>query len=105
MSKFIRFSLVRDPLLIISNKDLESVNRCMGTARCNACSICERIAYASSSIFQKGITSADRTDLATRRDLQLLKEIGTAELDLSTSRIILPSCDGKSELFAKPASE
>ena len=36
-----RFSFVRDPLLIMSNNDFESIIKCVGAARQFACSICD----------------------------------------------------------------
>ena len=42
MSSIILFSHVREPLLIMSKRDFESVMRCMGTAMLRVCSSCER---------------------------------------------------------------
>ncbi len=62
MSSIILFALFRDPLLVISNSDFESVGKCMVTERRSACSICEHIARVSSEKAAKAMTLAESTE-------------------------------------------
>ncbi len=82
-SNMMRFLLVREPLVIISNNDFESVRRCRGTARCTPCSTCDLSARASSNRSANAITLADNTERLTLLDLYLLYVIGMALLPSS----------------------
>ena len=46
ISSMIRFSLVIDRLLMISNNDFESVIKCIGIVRERVCSSCDRSAQS-----------------------------------------------------------
>ena len=68
MSSIIRFSLVLEPLLMISNNDFESFSRCMSTPRRSACSNWSQRAKASSKSSANAMNSAKRTERVTLRD-------------------------------------
>lgn len=68
ISSIICFSLVRDPLLIMSNNDFESFCKCRSIAFLSACSNCDWRACASSNKSAKAITSADNTERVTLLD-------------------------------------
>ena len=69
MSSVIRFSLVRPPLDIVSNKLLESLKICNGIVYLKTNFNCLRIASASSKKSANAIISPDNTERVTHRDL------------------------------------
>ncbi len=66
MSSTMRFQLVRDHLVVISNRDLESVRRCVDTERLRACSDWDLFAKALSNKYANKMTSADRKERLTQ---------------------------------------
>lgn len=51
------------------------------------------------------VISADKADLAIRKDLEELEDLGFALLFMSGKNTVWPSCEEKLALFASEASE
>lgn len=88
ISSIICFSLADEPLLVISDNDLDSAQICISTARPSSWSSVEWSAKASSKNSANAITSPEKTDLAILRDLQLLNVMGIEIFVLSMKSII-----------------
>ena len=69
ISSIMRFSLVWETLLIMSNSDFEYVIRCIRASEPNISSSCDLNANALSKRSANAITSAERTDLVICLDL------------------------------------
>ncbi len=105
MSNIRRFSDVFEPFEMKSKRDLESVNKCRGTARLNMYWSSWALVTAVSNISLKAMTLPVIAERVPRRDLYDLINKCMADLLPSDTRTICPSCGGKSWSFAKDESE
>lgn len=105
MSSISRFSDVRYPFEMTSNRRLESVRSCSGMWRLSKWLISSLSVTAASLIFANAITSPAIAERVMRRDLYDLNTNSTLLLSPSTSRTMYPSSVERSQLLAKDASE